>query len=192
MIPRPKMNTRGMSRDQKLLIKRTAWLQIEKSEQPPQMSPEEIQKLTDTAIRMLNFTGCLNYAIDDLKTELQQSGLFKGIVPRCYSFARRAIINAHGKGYRMLSKININAGYQYNDSVDSTWAKIDRCVLLSSPERAFNIIMALCRIIQRLNMELGLKYYFTPAEVVGTIPSKLDCVKIQDYRIDNIIELNTR
>lgn len=181
-----------MSRQQMMLIKRTAWLQIQKEENPRDIPLDEQQRLTNTAIRMLTFTGCLNYVIDDLKTDLQRAGLFKGLVPRCYAFARRAIINAHTRSYKMLDQINHKASYQYNDAVDEAWAKIDRCVLLTPPERAFNIIMALCRLIGQLNKELGLKYYFTPAEVVGTIPSKLDCVNIKDYHIDNIIERNTK
>lgn len=154
-------------------------------------SPKE-QHLARIAVRMLNFVACLNYAIDDLEADLRQSGRLCGTVARCFNISRRIVINAHSAAYKMLISIHNSVGRQYNSAMDEAWSRIDKCVLIPPPERGYNIVVALCRLVERLNRELGMRYYFQPAKAIATIPAKLNGIKFRDYRLDNIIELNTK
>lgn len=180
-----------IQRQQALLMKRTAWMNIQLADSPRLPSDEE-KRITEKAIRMLSYLACLNYAMDDLEADLKQTGQFVGLVRRCFSVSRRIIIQAHNAAYKMLVSVNSSVGRQYNAAMDDTWQKIESSVLLSSPERGYNIVMALCRLVDRLNREIGHRYYFQPAAAIATIPSKLDGVKIHDYYIDAIIENNTK
>lgn len=159
--------------------------------QPRKMPADEERRLAKKAVRMLNYVACLNYAIDDLETDLRQLGIYKGMAARCFKMSERIIINAHSRAYDMLMSINSRVGREYNAAMDDMWTKIENCVLLPHPERGFNIVVALCRLITKLNKELGHRYYFAPAAAISTIPSKLDVCQIKDYELDRIIELNT-
>lgn len=173
------------------LIKRTAWMQVQQYENPREATPED-ERLTQIAIRMLDYVACLNYAMDDLEADLRATGQMRGMVERCFRISRRIIVEAHDAAYKMLVKVNAKASRQYNDMMDWTWRIINKCVLLEAPERSFNIVLALCRLVERLNKQLGCRYYFQPAAAIASIPSKLDGVKIRDFQIDNIIEQNTK
>lgn len=63
---------------------------------------------------------------------------------------------------------------------------------LETPERAYNIVCALCRQIEKLNSFLIGRYDFAPARVLYRIPRMLDGVKIRDYEIDRIIEISLK
>lgn len=89
----------------------------------------------------------------------------------------------------MLQKVNDKATREYNDQLDWAWNCIDNAVLLNAPERAYNIIVALVRLIEKANIELSGRYDFAPARVLYRIPSLLSCTGIEDRHIDRIIEI---
>lgn len=182
----------SISRQSVLLMKRTAWANVQRLERPPQMPTEDEKRLTNTAIQMLNYVACLNYAMDDLEHDLRTTGQMQGLTARCFNVSRRIIVDAHDRAYKMLVNVSRSVGREYNSAMDATWRRIDDCVLLPPPERGYNIVVALCRLVERLNRELGMRYYFQPAKAIATIPAKLNGVKFHDYRLDNIIVLNTR
>lgn len=169
------------------LIKRTAWVNM----QPRKPRPED-ERLVPIAIRMLTYIACLNYAMYDLETELSDAGILRHGVKRSFRIAKDHVQQVHQEAYMMLHKINNKAAREYNDRMDWAWSKIDNSVLLEAPERAYNIVIALIRLIEKTNTSLQGRYDFAPAKVLYRIPERLACTGIEDRWIDLIIEMNTK
>ena len=130
------------------------------------------------------------YAMLDLESELTASGLFRHETKRRYTQARTLVAQAHGIAWSMLRKIDDRAARQYNDKTDEAYRTISGCILLEAPQRSYNIVLSLCRIISSLNGRISGRYDFNPAKPLVRIPALLECTGIEDYRIDEIIELN--
>lgn len=173
--------------EQALLIKRTAWMNM----QPRKPRPEDA-RLVPIAVRMLTYVACLNYAVCDLETELAEAGMMRHRVKRTFGMVREIVQRTHQQAWEMIARISAAAARQYNDELDAAWKRIDDCVALLPPERAYNIVAALCRLIENLNAKLAGRYDFAPARALYRIPALLECTAIHDYRIDAIIELNIR
>lgn len=177
--------TQSIPYKQALLIKRMAWQNMQ-----PRKPRAEDAKYVPTAIRMLTGIACLNYAMCDLETELSDFGVLRNGIKRIFRMAQVQVQQVHQQAYEMLCKASKTAARQYNDELDEAWRAIDDSVKLEAPERAYNIVVALCRLIEKQNKELTGLYDFAPARVLYRIPVMLSGVKIRDYRIDRIIEMN--
>ena len=153
----------NLSYRQAMLIKHTAWMNTRLLARGPR--PED-ERYVPLAVRMLTLVGCLNYAMLDLESELTAPGLFH------------------------LRKIDDRAARQYNDKTDEAYRTISGCILLEAPQRSYNIVLSLCRIISSLNGRISGRYDFNPAKPLVRIPALLECIGIEDCKIDGIIELN--
>lgn len=169
------------------LIKRTAWVNMQ--ERKPS---EDDKKYIPKAVRMLTFIACLNYAMLDLGDELSEAGIMRHNVKRHYNMALYIVQRTHTIAYRMLTRISERAGREYNDKMDYAYSQIQSCVMLSAPERSYNIVLALIRMIGSLNNELTCRYDFAPARELSKIPAMLADSGIKDYHIDNIIDINVK
>ena len=172
---------------QAMLMKHTAWMNTRLIERGPR---PEVVRYVPLAVRMLTLVGCLNYAMLDLESELTASGLFRHETKRRYTQARTLVAQAHGIAWSMLRKIDDRAARQYNDKTDEAYRTISGCILLEAPQRSYNIVLSLCRIISSLNGRISGRYDFNPAKPLVRIRELLVCTGIVDYRIDEIIELN--
>lgn len=177
----------NLSYRQAMLIKHTAWMNTRLLARGPR--PED-ERYVPLAVRMLTLVGCLNYAMLDLESELTASGLFHHETKRRYTQAQTLVTQAHGIAWSMLRKIDDRAARQYNDKTDEAYRTISGCILLEAPQRSYNIVLSLCRIISSLNGRISGRYVFNPAKPLVRIPALLECIGIEDYRIDEIIELN--
>lgn len=172
---------------QAMLIKHTAWMNTRLLARGPR--PEDA-RYVPLAVRMLTLVGCLNYAMLDLEAELTASGLFRHETKRRYTQAQTLVAQAHGIAWSMLRKIDDWAARQYNDKTDEAYRTISDCILLEAPQRSYNIVLSLCRIISSLNGRISGRYDFNPAKPLVRIPALLECTGIEDCKIDKIIELN--
>ena len=170
-----------------MLMKHTAWMNTRLSERGPR--PED-ERYVPLAVRMLTLVGCLNYAMLDLESELTASGLFRHETKCRYTQARTLVAQAHGIAWSMLRKIDARAARQYNAKTDEADRGISDCILLEAPQRSYNIVLSLCRIISSLNGRISGRYNFNPAKPLVRIPALLECIGIEDCKIDGIIELN--
>ncbi|MCM1216572.1 MAG: hypothetical protein NC548_18880 [Lachnospiraceae bacterium] len=155
----------------------------------PRAPRKEDEKYVPTAIRMLTCIACLNYAMCDLEDELSAAGLLRHAVKRSFGMAQVQVQRVHQQAYEMLGKASDLAARQYNDKLDEGWRAITSAVALDAPERAYNIVVALCRLIEKQNSELSGRYDFAPARVLYRIPGMLNGVEICDYKIDRIVEI---
>lgn len=172
---------------QALLIKRTAWVNM----QPRKPRPED-ERLVPIAIRMLTYIACLNYAMCDLETELHESGLLKHEVKHSFRIEQEHVQKVHQEAYVMLKKVSMDAARRYHEQLEWMWGRIDGAVLLEAPERAYNIVLSLVRLIEKANTAILGRYDFAPAKVLYRIPERLACTGIEDHKIDRIIEVNTK
>ena len=174
-----------LSYRQAMLMKHTAWMNTRLLTRGPR--PEDA-RYVPLAVRMLTLVGCLNYAMLDLESELTASGLFHHETKRRYTQAQTLVSQAHA--WSMLRKIDDRAARQYNDKTDEAYRTISGCILLEAPQRSYNIVLSLCRIISSLNGRISGRYDFNPAKPLVRIPALLECTGIEDCKIDEIIELN--
>lgn len=75
--------------------------------------------------------------------------------------------------------------------MDAFYEAIDNCISLEAPERAYNILLAMCRNVEIYNQRLD-EYHFIPAYDVAKIPSILANIPIEDHKLDNIIDMVVR
>lgn len=168
-------------------MKRTAWMNMQ-----PRKPRLEDERLVPIAVQMLNYIACLNYAICDLEAELSDAGILRQGVKRSFHIVQEHVQQVHQQAYVMLGKVSVDATRRYNEQLDWMWGKIDEAVLLEAPERAYNIVVALARLVEKTNTSLLGRYDFAPARVLYRIPGLLACTGIEDRRIDRIIEMNTK
>ena len=170
---------------QATLMRRMAW-----NERRMREPTIEDKKLVPIAIKLLSYIACLNYALCDLEDEMRDAGKYRHETKRRIQQAQKMVEDVHNTAYYMLYNSNHIAGRQYNDATDGSWREISEAVLLPPPERAYNIVVALCRLVEKKNIQLSGKYDFTPAKKLYTIPALLACCGIEDRKIDVIIEKN--
>lgn len=137
-----------LSYRQAMLMKHTALMNARQLARGPR--PEDA-RYVPLAVRMLTLIGCLNYAMLDLESELTAAGLFRHETKRRYTQAQTLVTQAHGIAWSMLRKIDDRAARQYNDKTDEAYRTISSCILLEAPQRSYNIVLSLCRIIGSLN-----------------------------------------
>lgn len=149
---------------------------------------EKERIMTLKAKSVLLYVACINYAMYGLESELKDSGKYKHKVAHYFKIAQKIANNAHNWSYNMFATGAKDVGLEYNKEFDSVWSKIDGCILLPNEEKDYNIIIALCRIVERLSKEVIAMYYFPFIENIVRIPSLLSHLGIEDYKVENIIE----
>lgn len=174
-----------LTHKQAILMHRMAW-----NDRRMREPTIEDKKLVPVAIKMLSYIACLNYALCDLEDEMRDAGKYRHEAKRRIQQAQKMVEEVHNTAYYMLYNSSRVAGRQYNDATDGSWKEITDAVLLAPPERGYNIVVALCRLIEKQNLILSGKYDFTPAKKLYTIPALIACCGIEDRKIDVIIEKN--
>lgn len=156
----------------------------------PRKPTKEDEKYVPIAVQMLSYIGALDYALYDLEETLTAAGRFRHSTKRLVKQSQQLAVSVHAEAYHMLGRINKQASRQYNDKADETFARVSDCILLEGVSKSYNIVMALCRIIEKLNRSLSGRYDFAPARVLYRIPSLLQCIGETDYHVDRIMEMN--
>lgn len=164
------------------LIRRTAIANM----QPRKPTPED-EKLVPIAIRMLTYIAVLHSVVYDMIEEFGKAGLYKQRTKQKVNRIRDTVGSIHDAAYQMLKRVSLRAGYQYNDRMEATYAKIQASILLPAPERSYNLFCALCSLIERDNRAIGGRYDFQPAKRLYSLPLLLDDVGIRNYGMQNIV-----
>ena len=168
----------------------TAWQQGQpKDYRNPTMLENE---QTKGAVRMLTLIASLDYFIYDLIEEMEQAGKFKHIIKRNINRCKELIERAHMIFYRRLFSYEFGGCEKYNDAMDTYYKAINDCVSLETPERAYNIIVAIVRLQAECRKRIDMRYFYQPSQDLEHIPSLLECLGIHDYKLDNIIERQVR
>lgn len=178
-----------MTFKQMQLIRRMALMNLRILDRGPSAADT---KYVPIAVRMLTMVACMGYAVIDLETALADAGKLRHQVKLRMGQIRHMTEYAHGTAFNMLHSINPAASRQYNDQLDWMYGRISACILLPEPEKSYNIVVSLCRLIEKYNSQISSRYDFNPAKPLYKVPALIACANITDYRLDNIIELNTK
>ena len=78
--------------------------------------------------------------------------------------------------------------------MDYLYNAINECVALEAPERAYNIIVAICRLQgkQMRILEKDKFFCFPPSKELDKIPEFLSGLGIEDHHLDDMLERNVR
>ena len=171
------------------LIRRMALMNLRILDRGPSAADT---KYVPIAVRMLTMVACMGYAVIDLETALADAGKLRHQVKLRMGQIRHMTEYAHGTAFNMLHSINPAASRQYNDQLDWMYGRISACILLPEPEKSYNIVVSLCRLIEKYNSQISSRYDFNPAKPLYKVPALIACANVTDYRLDNIIELNTK
>lgn len=144
------------------------------------------------AVVMLAYVAAAYKFHDELATELTEAGLYRHEVKRAVNMIDPILSKASNAAINILKRVNngkANAGY-FN-CMDSTYDAVDKCVSLSPPERAYNILIAMCRLAGKYAKKLTEYRHLRQMEAVKVVKI-LERIPIHDYKMDNIIELTVK
>lgn len=175
---------------QALLIKRMAWVNMQQCDKPHIPTPTEIATVPKI-VRMLFLVACLDNFVIDMQESFDSCGILRGAVKRWTNLCFERVANAHGAAYRMLAEIEPETARKYNSYSEAFIKQINDSVLLEEPERSYNIVVAICRIIERENRSFG-RNDFVPAKELYSIPNVLRCCKLEDHQLDSLIDITTK
>lgn len=167
------------------LIKHTAWMNCQDRERIP---TDGDKALSFRAVKMLAAIACLDIYFFDLQQEMEDAGLYHHALKKNINQSAKLAEKVNVLAYRLIADFNKKAGSAYNDKCSESVAKIDEAVKLEAPERAYNIVCALCRIISKLSREVRSLYDFRPADLLEVIPERISTDRVRDYKIDYLIE----
>lgn len=168
----------------------TAWQQIQpKPYHNPSPREDDLNKEAEIMVTLI---AALDYFIYDLIDEMTDAGKYRQANKRNINRANDLIRHAHEVFYKKIYNIDFKGCKAYNEAMETFYAAINDCVALEAPERAYNIIVAMCRLQAKQRAKLGDKYYYAPSEQLDKIPSMLDGLGVKDYHLDSIIDKRIR
>lgn len=175
------------------LMKRTAWMNMQIEERRRRGEMPEPEAVTEAcaakARRGLEYVACLNSVAIDLEMELTEAGMFRHAAKRTVREIQQIAARVHQQAWTMLNDYKRGVGRVYDARMESVEAAIDGAILLRAPERAYNIMAALVRLIAGINDELRpYNWDFFYARELAAIGPKLARLGIRDYGVDCIIE----
>lgn len=153
----------------------------------PSTKSEQI-KFNDNAGVLMVSTACLNSFLIDLEDELRGANMYRHQVKHNFNRVTAIVEKITNAFYRGAK--NVKGGEfvrDYNIDVDNATEAINESVLLEGPERVYNIVLSLIRIILDANNNIGrFKRDFVEDLTAG--PSLLSCCKIREYNLDFIVK----
>lgn len=174
------------------LIKRMAWMniQIEEKRRKDRLKQQPADEICAAkARRGLELVACLNYVSLDLETELSDAGMFRHETKRIIREIQRIVGRVHQQAWRMLNDYKDGVGRIYNDRMEIVYNAINNAVLLAPPERSYNIMLAMVRVIDNINRYLKPQNWdFYYARELQDIIPKLRRINIEDRYLDCVIE----
>lgn len=172
------------------LMKRTAWMNIQREVHPPvQPNSAQEKKEITTAVYMLAYLGAIDMTLYDLVEDLQNAGLYKHSIKRNVGRVSRAVATANGIANNTLKRVNGGVRVrQYTDMYEYAYNAIQQHILIESPHRAYSIIKSLARLFTDAYNQVGAKtnhHYL--AEVVKILPI-IEIPNLKEYNVDFIIQ----
>lgn len=172
------------------LMYMTAWQQIQPRDYHNPTPKEDV--MNKEAVIMVTLLAALDYFIYDLIDEMEACGKYRHANKRNINRAKDIILNAHTKFYKKIYNENFRGCQAYNEAMEAFYGAINECVALEAPERAYNIVVAICRLQAVQRRKLESRYYYAPSTEVEKIPTMLEALGITDYHIDSIIDRKVR
>ena len=161
---------------------------IEKQGEPRIPKTEQDRIDNNNAVKMITLVACLNYAMVDLGTDLEDAGLMKQNIKRNYNIAYRKVVDIHRAFDTMVSKVNKLAGKRYTYLMDKNDQAINEHICLQGLERSYNVVMALCRLINAYYDKIRGRYLYRPLVGIDYVMNMLNFPDIPKHDLDFIID----
>lgn len=153
-----------MTQQEMLLIRRTAWMNIQ-LEDNPSLRPVKKRDRDDLIYRHA------------LKAQVNR--------------IMRIVAHANGQANAILQRVNDGKRVrQYTDMFEYTYNEIQTHVLLKAPERAYNIVRALTRLFVEAFDAVGIRTKHIYLRDAAEVLKRLEIPQLQDHNIDVIIKRN--
>ena len=173
----------------RMLHYHTAW---QNCQPKPFHLPDSVEeKQNYEAVIWMTLLAALDYFIYDLIEEMEGVGKYRHANKRNINRARDIILKAHNTFYKRIFNYDFGGCKQYNDAMDVYYKAINDCIALEAPERAYNIVVAICRLQAKQRGKM-IAHSFAPSLEVDKVPQMLEGLGIHDYHLDNIIEQRVR
>lgn len=185
-FPKRKLAMQGTSLRESMLLHHMAWRTVQNFERP--MSKEEREVYGERGKKLVVYIACLNDALLDLETELEEVGKFRHETKRRVKQAQDIAMKAHETMYKALDNIEgSNAGKWYNERYEISAKEIRENVFLDAPHKSYSTIMALLRLIKKLNNSLG-RFVNRPSESLEAVEKLIKDIPAEDRHIDGLID----
>ena len=143
----------------------------------------------NTALYMLAYLGAINMVLYDLQQELTDAGLYRHALKAQVNRIISIIGKANGNASDILKAINNGKRVrQYVDMYEYAYNEVQEHILLEAPERAYNIVRALSRLLNKGYEDIGRRTTFVYLREAVEVLKRLDIPQIPDRNIDSIIE----
>lgn len=158
---------------------------------PRKPSPLQYRK-NQEAVIMLALIAAAYMFVDELPKELEEAGIYRHNNKRVANIVEQILKKASRTAEQVLKAANNGkASTGYFDCMDAFYGQINESIQLPPPERVYNILKAMCRLVGVYYKKLN-EYHFSQSVEVAKIPSILEQMPIHDYKIDNIIDIAVR
>lgn len=184
-FPRRKLPMQADSLRQVHLMKQMAWNAIRVCDRP--MTETEREVYGERGKKLVVYIACLNDALIDLEMEMDEVGKFRHEVKRRIKMAQDIAMKAHTTLYNALAVLEGNAGVWYNDRYETSAKEIRESIYLEPPHKAYSIVMALLRLIKKLNDSLG-RFVNRPSESLEAITKLMKDMPADDKQIDMLVD----
>lgn len=158
---------------------------------PRKPTPSQYRR-NQEAVVMLALIAAAYMFVDELPKELEKAGIYRHNNKRAANIVEQILKKASRTAEEVLKAANNGkASTGYFDCMDAFYGQINGSIQLPAPERVYNILKAMCRLVGVYDKKLN-EYHFSQAQEVAKIPTILEQIPIHDYEIDNIIDLSVR
>ena len=173
-----------MERDRALLVRRM----VLHNERPrvPKVERDRVENLK--AVRMLTLIGCLDYAMIDLADAVADKGLLVRDVKRNLNIAKDCVGAMHREVFELIRNTSDIAGRIFSDLRDNNWWSIDDHIKLGGVDGAYNIVVALCRLIEDCNRQISVRYNYRAAKKLKHVTDLISVLGVEDKHLDFIID----
>ena len=155
----------------RMLHYHTAW---QNCQPKPFHLPDSVEeKQNYEAVIWMTLLAALDYFIYDLIEEMEDAGKYRHANKRNINRARDIILKAHNTFYKRIFNYDFGGCKQYNDAMDVYYKAINNCIALEAPERAYNIVVAICRLQAKQRGKM-IAHSFAPSLEVDKVPQMLE------------------
>lgn len=140
------------------------------------------------AVRMITLIGCLDYAMFDLMTSLEDEGKMVRVIKRNFNRAHECVKSMHREVYDLIYREDGVATRLYNDLRDKNWWSIDEHITLGGIDGAYCVVMALCRLIEACNASISRRYNYRSVDKLKHVKDLLSVLGVEDRNLDFIID----
>lgn len=162
--------------------------QIPKSK--PLVPTEKDKEQAHIAVDMLVYCSCLMLANMELVESLILEGNYKHNRKNKVNYFREKSYQVYGECCRVFGGEDNALCEEFDRRAGILFDKVNKSVLLEGSEKWYQIICSLSRIIEKLNRQLELSYYFRQAEYLYNANHKLECLGYNYNEVIKTIILN--